>query len=105
MTKKNEETQHLYLEARTKAVKRALRNIDHGLDVIEVRLSDPHTTTPTPTVEAPKIAGSVDEHGKTTVVYTSSLDAAALNLALNAISKQANIEQDWIDRDDDEEDA
>lgn len=93
----------LHLEARPKAVKRALRVVDHGLDVVEVRLSNPHSTTETPGVEAPQIPGSVNEHGVTTIVYTSSLDPAALNLALNAISKQANIEQDVLDRDDEED--
>lgn len=76
----------LHLEALPKAVKRALRRVQ-GLAVVECRASN----------------NAAEEHGKTTLVYTTSLDAAALNAALHDLGKQANIEQDLLLRDDEED--
>lgn len=79
----------LYLEALPKAVKRALRSVQ-GLSVVECRPSDNGIL-------------EREEHGKTTLIYTTNLDPAALRTALDAVSKQANIEQDLLLRDDEED--
>lgn len=79
----------LYLEALPKAVKRALRG-SSGLSVVECRASDNANL-------------ERDEHGKTTLVYTTTLDATALNQALHDLTRNANIEQDLLLRDDEED--
>jgi hypothetical protein len=85
MTKKNENV--LHLEAHPKAVKRALRSTDSGFSVVECRASD----------------NAQGEHGKTTLIYTTKLDDGAHHNALQALTKQTNIEQDLLLRDDEED--
>lgn len=77
----------LHLEAHSKAVKRALRAVDTGFSVVECRASD----------------NAQGEHGKTTLVYAHKLDDGAHVNALQALTKQANIEQDLLLRDDEED--
>lgn len=89
MPEKTKETETLYLEAHPKSVKRALRAASTGFSVVECRASD----------------NSQGEHGKTTLVYTHKLSDGEHTLALNQLTKQANIEQDHLLRDDPEEDA
>lgn len=90
-TKQKDQEQHaLYLEAHPKSVKRALRIYGRGFAVVECRASD-------------NARLGVDEHGKTTLIYTTDLDAGAHTMALAALTKQANIEQDHLLRDDEED--
>lgn len=79
----------VHFEAHPKAVKRALKAVQHGLEVVECRASD----------------NNAGEHGKTTLVYSHAGDAGEQRLDLDAVSKQTNIEQDHLLRDDPEEDA
>lgn len=86
-TKKQDEPEVLYLEAHPKSVKRALKVLGFKLSV------DVHASV--------KENG---EHGKTTVTYTHALNAGNHRLALDALTKQANIEEDHLLRADPEED-
>lgn len=86
MTKKSE-SETLHLEALPKAVKRALRVVEHGFEVVECRLSN----------------NAEGEHGKTTLIYKTKGDATSQRSALDAVTKQANIEQDNLLRDDEED--
>lgn len=84
------DTHTIYLEAHPKSVKRALRASGVRLNVVECRPSDNGRM-------------DVDEHGKTTLTYTHKLDDGQHRLALDALTKQANIEQDHLLRDDEED--
>jgi acetolactate synthase regulatory subunit len=77
----------LHLEAHPKAVKRALRAVDTGFSVVEVRDSN----------------NAEGEHGKTTLIFTHSGDATQLRVALDALTKQTNIEQHDLLADDEED--
>lgn len=85
------EIQVAHFEAVPKSVKRALKVLPGAISVVEVRASDP----------------AAGEHGKTTVAYTFAGNDGEHRLALDALGKQVNIEQDHLLRDDpdDEEDA
>lgn len=92
MTKtKIQEPFALYLEAHPKSVKRALRAVDTGFSVVECRPSDNARED------------GVDEHGKTTLLYTHALDDGAHRAALDRLTKRANIEQELLLRDDEED--
>lgn len=79
----------LHLEAHRKAVKRALRAVNTGFSVVDVRDS----------LRGPDQA----EHGQTTLIYTHALDATQHLAAVNALTKQTNIEQHDLLADDEED--
>lgn len=91
MAKKQKET--IYLEALPKAVRRALRApqaagmLPLGFDEVEVHASDPR-------------AG---EHGKTTLSYSHSHDAATHSALQGIVVKQANREVVALLADDEED--
>lgn len=91
MTKKDSRLDGaLHLEAHPKSVKRALRALKPAFEDVDVRPSQKQ----------------LGEHGKTTILYRHSLSEGDHRLVLDALTKQANIEEDLLLRDDpDEEDA
>lgn len=77
----------LHFEAHPKSVKRALKSVTPDWLDVDVHRSD-------------KARG---EHGKTTVTYQHVLDATTHDLVVQALGKQAAIEEDILLRDDDDD--
>lgn len=80
----------LHFEAHPKSVKRALKATLPALEDVDVHASDK----------------ALGEHGKTTLVYRHALNEVEHRLTVDGLTKQANIEEDLLLRDDpDEEDS
>lgn len=80
----------IHFEADIRAVKRALRAV--GTNLIQI-------------VSCVKSLAERAEHGKTTLRYTTDLDPTAHAALINTIGKQASIEQEKLNKEDEEEEV